>query len=59
MYWIINAADAAENLVIKDDSGATIGTANQNESAVVYNAGKSDGVESSWVLGAVGAIALA
>ena len=33
MYWIINAADAAENLVIKDDGGATIATANQNESA--------------------------
>ena len=59
MYWIINAADAAENLVIKDDSGATIATANQNESALVYNAGKSAGVESSWVLVAVIAIALA
>jgi len=59
MYWIINAADAAENLVIKDDGGATIATANQNESAVVYNAGKSAGVESSWVLVAVVAIGLA
>ena len=53
MYWIINAADASENLVIKDDSGATIATANQNESALVYNAGKSAGVESSWVLVAI------
>ena len=58
MYWIINAADASENLVIKDDGGATIATANQNESAVVYNAGKSGGTESSWVLVAVVAIAL-
>ena len=59
MYWIINAADAAENLVIKDDGGATIATANQNESALVYNAGKSAGVESSWVLVAVVGIGLA
>ena len=58
LYWIINAADASENLVIKDDGGATIATANQNESAVVYNAGKSGGTESSWVLVAVVAIAL-
>ena len=58
LYWIINAADAAENLVIKDDGGSTIATANQNESAVVYNAGKSGGTESSWVLVAVVAIAL-
>jgi len=58
MYWIINAADASENLVIKDDGGATIATANQNESALVYNAGQSGGTESSWVLVAVVAIAL-
>jgi hypothetical protein len=59
MFWILNAADAAENLVIKDDGGATIATANQNESALVYNAGQSAGVESAWVLVAVVAIALA
>jgi hypothetical protein len=58
LYWIINAADAAENLVIKNDAGGTIATANQNESVVVYNAGQSAGVESSWVLVAVVAIAL-
>jgi len=58
MYWIINAADAAENLVIKNDGGGTIATANQNESALVYNAGKSNGVESSWVLVAIIGIAL-
>ena len=59
MFWILNAADAAENLVLKDDGGATIATANQNESALVYNAGQSAGVESAWVLVAVVAIALA
>ena len=59
MFWILNGADAAENLVIKDDGGATIATANQNESALVYNAGQSAGVESAWVLVAIVAIALA
>ncbi len=58
MFWIINAADAAENLAVKNDNGDTIGTANQNESVVVYNAGAQDGVESAWVLVAVVAIAL-
>lgn len=58
MFWIINAADGAENLVVKNDAGDTIATANQNESALVYNAGQSGGVESSWVLVAVVAIAL-
>ncbi len=51
--WIVNAADAAENLVVKDDSGVTtIATINQNESAVVY----CDGT--AWSLIAVVAIAL-
>lgn len=58
MHWIVNAADAAENLVIKNDAGSTIATVNQNESAIVYNAGTSGGTESSWVLIAVVAIAL-
>ena len=58
MFWIINAADGAENLVAKNVAGDTIGTANQNESVLVYNAGQSGGVESSWVLVAVVAIAL-
>jgi hypothetical protein len=57
-YWIVNAADAAENLVVKNDGGDTIATINQNESAFVYNAGKSGGTESSWVLIAIVAIAL-
>lgn len=35
VYEIINAANAAENLVIKDDGGATIGTLNQNEAGKV------------------------
>ena len=58
MFWIVNAADASENLVVKDDGAATIATINQNESAVLYNAGQSGGTESSWVLIAVIAIAL-
>lgn len=36
MLWIVNAADAAENLVFKASDGTTtIATANQNESAVL------------------------
>jgi len=51
--WIINAADADEDLVVKDDSGVTtIVTIDQNESAVVY----CDGT--AWTLIAVVAIAL-
>ena len=34
-YYILNAADAAENLVVKDDGGATIVTISQNEAAIV------------------------
>lgn len=30
-FWIWNASDASENLVVKDDAAATIGTLNQNE----------------------------
>jgi len=33
---IVNKANAAENLVIKDDAGATIATANQDEAALVH-----------------------
>lgn len=33
---VANAANAAENLVIKDADGNTIATANQNDCAVVY-----------------------
>jgi hypothetical protein len=58
-YWIVNAADAAENLVVKNDNGDTIVTISQNESAVVSNNGKSGGVESSWVLICLPTIALA
>lgn len=36
LRWLINAADGAENLVVKDDSSATIVTINQNECAIVY-----------------------
>lgn len=35
-FYIANAADAAENLVIKDDAGSTVATVNQSEMAVVY-----------------------
>lgn len=53
MYRIVNAADAAENLVIKNAGGDTIATVNQNEQAEVF----SDGTD--WVLLAVTTIALA
>jgi hypothetical protein len=52
LRWIVNGADAAENLVVKNDGGSTIVTINQNESAAVY----CDGT--SWTLIAVLAIAL-
>jgi len=32
-FWIWNAANGAENLVVKDDGGSTIGTVSQNDSA--------------------------
>jgi len=56
--WIFNAADAAENLVLKNDAGTTIATVNQNESAIVINDGVQDGTASAWTLYAVVAIAL-
>ena len=49
---IVNIADAAENLVVKNVGGDTIGTINQNESAVFY----CDGA--SWYLCYVQTIAL-
>jgi len=52
IYRFINAADASENLVIKNAGGSTIATANQNEQAEVY----CDG--STWSLIAVTTIAL-
>lgn len=48
----VNAADAAENLVVKNPAGDTIVTVNQNEGAIVY----CDG--SSWTLVCVLTIAL-
>lgn len=50
--FFVNAADAAENLVIKDDAASTIVTINQNEAAIVY----CDGT--SWLLFCVLTIAL-
>lgn len=50
--WIVNAADAAENLVVKDDSPATIATINQNEEGIFF----CDGT--SWILFRVATIAL-
>jgi hypothetical protein len=49
---IVNAADAAEDLTIKDDGGSTIGTVSQNEMALFA----CDG--SSWTLVAIITIAL-
>lgn len=51
--WIVNAADAAENLVVKDGAGSTIATINQNEEAIFFH--DSDG---GWVLFRVATIAL-
>ena len=34
--FIVNAADAAENLVVKDSGTDTIATINQNEAALLY-----------------------
>lgn len=50
--WIINGADAAENLVVKNAAGSTIGTINQNEAGLFYCNG------SAWVLVYVQTIAL-
>jgi hypothetical protein len=52
VYKIINAADAAENLVIKDDGASTVATINQNEMCEVA----CDG--SAWSLLYVATIAL-
>lgn len=41
VYFVVNAADAAENLVIKNAAAATIATANQNEAAIVWSDGTS------------------
>lgn len=43
-FWIFNRADAAENLVIKDDAAATVGTINQSEGAIVAYDG------SAWII---------
>ncbi len=51
-FMIVNAADAAENLVVKNAGGSTIGTINQNEAGIF----SCDG--SSWVLINVMTIAL-
>lgn len=52
-FLVINAADAAENLVVKDDGGSTIGTMNQNDAGLF----SCDGT--SWTLECVFTIALA
>lgn len=51
-YHIVNAADAAENLVLKNAGGSTIATINQNEEGIVW----CDG--SAWALFRVATIAL-
>lgn len=50
--WFVNAADAAENLVLKNVGGSTIATINQNEEGIVF----CDGT--SWILFRVATIAL-
>ena len=52
LRWIINGADGAENLVVKNAGGSTIGTVNQNESGIFY----CDGA--TWILVSIIAIAL-
>jgi hypothetical protein len=49
---IVNAADAAENLVVKNPAGATIATVNQNEQGEFYDDG------STWALVCITTIAL-
>ena len=39
--FIINGADAAENLVVKDDGASTVGTLNQNEAGLFFCDGTS------------------
>lgn len=41
IFVILNTADAAENLVVKDDGGATIVTISQNERSTVVCDGTS------------------
>lgn len=50
--WIISGADAAENLVVKNPAGSTIGTVNQNEAGLFYCNG------STWALVYIQTIAL-
>lgn len=52
-FRFVNAADAAENLVIKDSAGNTIGTANQNEQIEVWYSDAD-----TWIMLAVTTIAL-
>lgn len=52
MFWIVNAADAAEDLVVKNQAAATIGTINQNEEGVFVCSG------TTWKLLRIATIAL-
>jgi hypothetical protein len=40
-FYIMNAADAAENITVRNDAAATIVTLNQNEAAIVICDGTS------------------
>ena len=40
-FWILNTANAAENLVVKNDAASTVVTISQNEAAVVVCDGSS------------------
>lgn len=46
-FHIVNAADNAENLVVKNVGGDTIATINQNDSARIYCTG------AAWIIGVV------
>lgn len=52
LLQVVNAADNAENLVLKNAGGDTIATVNQNEEGIVY----CDG--SAWALVRIATIAL-
>ena len=52
-YWILNTADAAEALTVRNPAGATIVTISQNERCLVVGAGAE-----SWVHMGIETIAL-
>lgn len=59
-FRIINAADAPENLVVKNTDGDTIATINQNEQGEFYYAEELESANDTdnWILICITAIAL-